>query len=172
VVGVSWFEAQAYCRWLALEAGLDPDGPPAPRLPTEEEWERAVRGTDGWAYPWGDAWDRARVNCADWWAGRHIDDLLGWVKSDEFKEADPSPTAVVTFPEGANPAGLWNGAGNVWEWMGSWYREGQWRVLCGGSWLYDRRYVRCACRRTDHPDLFYIFVGFRVVFPGSQPSEF
>jgi formylglycine-generating enzyme required for sulfatase activity len=171
VVGVSWFEAQAYCRWLALEVGLDPDSPAAPRLPTEEEWERAVRGTDGREYPWGDAWDRTRVNCADWWARRDIDELSRWWESGERKEANPSPTAVVAFPEGANPAELRDGAGNIWEWTGPWYREGEWRALCGGCWDSRGRRVRCASRFGVHPGYFSSAVGFRVVFPGSRPSE-
>ena len=172
VVGVSWFEAQAYCRWLALEAGLDPDGPTAPRLPAEVEWERAVRGTDGREYPWGEDWERTRLNCAEWWAGRDLpeDNLQKWWDSQAYKEANPGPTAVLTFPEGVNPAGLWDGAGNVWEWTGSWYVEGQWRTVRGGSWFFNRGYARCAYRDDDSPDYFDDNVGLRVVFPGSRPS--
>jgi len=178
VVGITWFEAQAYCRWLALEAGLDPGGPAAPRLPAEEEWERAVRGTGGREYPWGEEWNRTRLNCAEWWAGREFpdsdnDEWHKWPGSGEFKEANPTPTAVVTFPEGVNPAGLWDGAGNVWEWTGSWYIEGEYRVMRGGSWYNDERRTRCAFRVYDHPDFFsFYFYGFRVVFPGSPPAEF
>jgi formylglycine-generating enzyme required for sulfatase activity len=62
VVGVSWFEAEAYCNWLAKESGKPM------RLPTEEEWERVARHTDGREYPWGDAFDRNRLNSAEWWA--------------------------------------------------------------------------------------------------------
>jgi len=173
VVGVTWFEAQAYCRWLALEMGLDPDGPAAPRLPNEEEWERAVRGTGGREYPWGDEWECTRLNCAEWWAGRELpkyDDLQKWWDSGERKEANPTPTAVVTFPEGINPAGLWDGAGNVWEWTVSWSVGGQRRALCGGSWIDRRRGARCASRFDVNPDFYPGYVGFRVVFPGSPPS--
>jgi formylglycine-generating enzyme required for sulfatase activity len=174
VVGVSWFEAEAYCRWLALEVGLDPEGPAAPRLPTEEEWERAARGTDGREYPWGKKWDRTRLNCADWWAGQELpesDDLQKWWDSEEYKEANPTPTVVVTFPKGINPAGLWDGVGNVWEWTGSWYSEGETRVLRGGSWFNYRRNARCAYRLNARPDYFADNYGFRVVFPGSPPSD-
>jgi len=176
VVGVSWFEAQAYCRWLALEAGLDPDSPVGPRLPAEEEWERAVRGTDGREYPWGDKWDRTWLNCADWWAGRELpesDDWVNWMESDECKEANPTPTAVVTFQEGITPSGLWDGAGNVWEWTGSlWQRGSSQRVLRGGSWVSSRRDVRCAYRYLVFPDYYNsLYVGFRVVFPGSLSSD-
>ncbi|HET91329.1 MAG TPA: NACHT domain-containing protein [Chloroflexi bacterium] len=175
VVGVSWFEAEAYCRWLALEAGLDLDAPDAHRLPTDEEWERAVRGTDGRAYPWGDDWDRACLNCAEWWAGRAFssdDDRKAWRESEAYEEANPSPTAVVTFPEGANSLGLWDGAGNVWEWTNSWYSKGDdWRTVRGGSWWHDQSSARCASRGASPPDSFLYF-GFRVVRPGSPPSEF
>ena len=80
------------------------------------------------------------------------------------------PTAVVTFPEGNNPAGLWDGAGNVWELTGSWYTEGESCVVRGGSWFDLRRYARCARRNVNHPDYFNFNLGFRVVFPGSPPS--
>ncbi len=170
VVGVSWFEAEAYCRWLALKAGLDPDGARAHRLPTEEEWERAVRGTDGRIYPWGDDWDRARLNSAEWWAGREFSDDKGqdrWRKSEAYEEVSPTPTAVVTFPEGVNSLGLWDGAGNVWEWTNSWYRE-DWRTVRGGSWWSDQERARCAYRYDDLPvGLFGDYFGFRVVLPGS-----
>ena len=56
VVGVSWFEAEAYCNWLSEELGRPI------RLPTEEEWERAARHTDGREYPWGKEFDRNRLD--------------------------------------------------------------------------------------------------------------
>ena len=61
VVGVSWFEAEAYCNWLAKELGKPI------RLPTEEEWERAARHTDGREFPWGEKFDRNRLNSAEFW---------------------------------------------------------------------------------------------------------
>ena len=175
VVGVSWFEAEAYCRWLALEAGLDPDGPAAHRLPTEEQWERAVRGVDGREYPWGNTWDRLRLNCAEWWAGRDLpewDDLKAWWESQQYKEANPTPTAIAAFPDGAGPAGLWDASGNVWEWCNPRSREEQWYPLRGGSWYTLRRKCRCACRFDDVPGDFSVKVGFRVAFPGPRPSAF
>jgi formylglycine-generating enzyme required for sulfatase activity/energy-coupling factor transporter ATP-binding protein EcfA2 len=169
VVGVSWFEAQAYCIWLALEAGLDPDDSDAPRLPTEEEWERAVRGIDGRKYPWGDEWDRLRLNCAEWWARRELpesDDLRKWWDSEEYKETNLTPTAVGTFLDGGNPAGILDGTGNVWEWIVPQSR-GEWYPLRGGSWYFDRSDCRCAYRYVLLPGYFDSSVGFRVVFPGS-----
>jgi formylglycine-generating enzyme required for sulfatase activity/energy-coupling factor transporter ATP-binding protein EcfA2 len=188
VVGVSWFEAEAYCNWLTTmsrAAGcklqiwrdgrretmtLEP-GTLSARLPTEEEWERAVRGADGREYPWGDEWDRRCLNCAEWWARRELpqyDDWDKWWKSEERKESNPTLTAMGAFPNGVNAAGLWAGAGNVWEWTGSWYREGETRMLRGGSWFDFRRNARCAYRYHTPPDFFIILVGFRVVFPGSR----
>jgi formylglycine-generating enzyme required for sulfatase activity/energy-coupling factor transporter ATP-binding protein EcfA2 len=169
VVGISWFEAEAYCRWLALEAGLDPDGPDAPRLPTKEEWERAVRGTDGREYPWGNEWDRLRLNCAEWWAGRELSDeeWQEWLGSDEYKEANPTPTAVGTFLDRGNPSGLLDGAGNVWEWISPPSREDERYPLRGGSWGDDQGSCRCAYRFAGLPDFFLGYLGFRVVFPGS-----
>ena len=62
VVGVSWFEAEAYCTWLAAQTGR------AVRLPSEMEWERAARGREGRVFAWGDAFDFNRLNCAEFWA--------------------------------------------------------------------------------------------------------
>ena len=171
VVGVSWFEAEAYCRWLALEVGMDPGNPTAPRLPAEAEWGRAVRGTGGLEYPWGDVWDRGRLNCVEWWAGRGFssgDEWKKWVGSDERKEINPTSTAVLTFPDGANPAGVWDGAGNVWEWTGSGYVDGKSRIVRGGSWDGNRGSARCAARSGFDPDGFSDSLGFRVVFPGAS----
>ena len=75
---------------------------------------------------------------------------------------------MVTFPEGLNPAGLWDGAGNVWEWTGSW--NGELCVLRGGSWSDNRRDARCASRFDLNPGTFFDSAGFRVIFPGSLPS--
>lgn len=186
VVGVSWFEAEAYCRWLALEMGLEPDGANAPRLPTELEWERAVRGNDGREFPWGSDWDRTQLNCAEWWKGEELsdsEDLLGWLHSKEFRQTQPSPTTVMTFPRGRNESGIWDGAGNVWEWTKSWSEE-RWckeeeleegicmrRELRGGSWDKARSYCLCTYAFGHGPGGFFDTVGFRVVIPGHWPSE-
>ena len=160
VVGVCWFEALAYARWLAEATGR-----PC-RLPTEAEWEKAARGTDGRIYPWGNEWAEDHANT---------------------REVDLGRTSPVgAFPAGESPCGALDVAGNVWEWCSTArkaypYRaddgredlEGDAaRVLRGGSWSIGRRFARCAGRYDGHPDNFYDIVGFRVVFPGSRPSDF
>ncbi len=160
VMGVSWFEALAYCRWL--NARLRAAAPWLPagyelRLPTEAEWEKAARAGDGRPYPWGDAaWDENRAN---------IEGQVGHA------------SAVGSFPAGATPSGIHDLSGNVWEWTGSLYRpypyrladgrekpeaEGS-RVGRGGSWGYVRRDARCAVRLRLVPDGFDVTLGFRVV---------
>jgi formylglycine-generating enzyme required for sulfatase activity len=160
-VGVSWFEALAYVRWLAAFTGR------ACRLPTEAEWEKAARGTDGRIYPWGDERAEGRANTSETDLGR--------------------TTVVGAFPGGASPYGALDMSGNVWEWCSSAWKDypyraddgredlegDDFRVWRGGSWNDDRRYARCASRLSSRPDdVFFDFnVGFRVVFPGSLPSD-
>jgi len=167
VVGVSWFEAEAYCKLLSQELGRPI------RLPTDEEWERAARHTDGREYPWDNVFDGHRLNCAEFWAGE--DDLSElakwhkWLESDSFKMA--STTIVGQFPAGNSEAGVSDLGGNVWEWTSSWYdREKVYRAVRGSSWNYDGRSARCASRVRDLPVDFNANVGFRVLSPGSIPG--
>lgn len=157
-VGVSWYEAVAFCRWLSEEVGQ------VIRLPTEAEWERAARHTDGRVYPWGNEDASARhCNMADTGIG--------------------STSAVGSFPTGAAVCGAADMAGNVWEWCGT-----QWldtyktyeakvcedlagdarRVLRGGSFVVDLSAVRCAYRYSlGDPDSRNGSFGFRILSPGS-----
>lgn len=98
VVGVSWYEAQAYCGWLTHELRLIDKiaAYEEVRLPTQAEWEQAARSHDGRDYPWGQAFDPANANTA---------------------ESDLNQTAPVDlYPDGATPEGVWDLLGNVWEW--------------------------------------------------------
>jgi formylglycine-generating enzyme required for sulfatase activity len=145
VVGICWFEAEAYCNWLNTQSLTikSPDNYTV-RLPTEEEWERAARGTDGPEYPWGDEFELENANIAE--------------------GGGTGATAICTYPQGASPTGVWDMSGNVWEWTRSWFdEEERYRVLRGGSWDFDRRDARCACRYRLIPGDFYDDVGFRVV---------
>ena len=120
VVGVTWFEAEAYANWLAAHpeqlrlGGGVPTGYRV-RLATEEEWERAARGTDGREYPWQGEFDFAKANVAE-----EIGKGIG-------------ATAVCTYPQGVSPAGAWDMAGNVWEWTRSPYARMIHRPWCVGG---------------------------------------
>jgi formylglycine-generating enzyme required for sulfatase activity len=157
VVGVTWYEAVAYCRWLT--AALD-DGH-AYRLPTEAEWERAARGQNGWRYPWGDEWSEGRAN------------------SEELALERTTPVGI--FPDGASGEGVLDLSGNVWEWCSDWYGErtyvdrakrverdpkgparGNTKVLRGGSYGTYRTNLRCAYRLWFNPDDWNVNNGFRV----------
>ncbi len=171
VVGVTWYECAAFCRWLAAETGR-----PC-RLPTEAQWEKAARGTDGRAYPWEGDFDPRHLNS---WEG---------------EQAVSATTPVGIYPTGASPFGCLDMAGNVWEWTVSLWGE-DWgkpdfrypyrpddgredletsneilRVLRGGSWHDHRGDARCAFRRGLNPDYRLDDGGFRVVFSPSLPSD-
>ena len=180
VVMVRWYEAIAFCRWLedrlrvqgygllvwrdgALETlDLDPETVRI-RLPSEAEWEKAARGTDGRIYPWGNEADPERANYGDTGIG--------------------ATSAVGCFPGGASPYGVEDLSGNVWEWCATkWqgdyddYRDdnslegADARVLRGGSFFDPASGVRCACRDGDDPVNGDWGWGFRVVVsPGSAP---
>ncbi len=149
VVGVAWSEAYAYCQWLSAKLGQEV------RLPTEAEWERAARGTDGRIYPYGNEYDPTKGNTRDTGIGR--------------------TSAVGIFPDGASPEGVLDMSGNVWEWCQTQWRgsydapennpaEGTaQRVVRGGSWLFSQVFARAVYRFVRIPFYRDDVLGFRVV---------
>ncbi|HXV99303.1 MAG TPA: formylglycine-generating enzyme family protein, partial [Anaerolineae bacterium] len=162
VVNVSWDDIVAFCEWLSRESGR------TCRLPTEAEWEKAARGTNGRIYPWGNEWDPTQLN------------------SREKGPGDTSPVGKYS-PGGDSPYGAADMAGNVWEWCADWNDEkeyqrrtktviqdpqgpaqGNFRVLWGGSWVSNQNRARCACRSWVRP---YDWGNNRGVRVGSPPFE-
>jgi len=145
VCGVSFWEAEAYARFVRK------------RLPTEAEWEKAARGTDGRIYPWGNRWDPTRCS----FRGGPI-------------RAAPE---VGQFPSGASPYGVLDMPGGVWEWCADWYDAGEYtrspdrdpmgpasrelKVARGGAWNALPLQNRTANRNAWKPTARFSNLGFR-----------
>jgi len=154
VVYVSWEDAAAFCRWATQTLGR------SLHLPSEAEWEKAARGTDGRIYPWGDqAPDRQLAN---------------------FNQNEKGTTPVGRYsPQGDSPYGCADMAGNVWQWVQDWYSRdyyqtspernptgptsGKYKVVRGGSWLNYAGNIRSPYRLDPEPDNRYNVFGFRCV---------
>ncbi len=147
VTGITWHDAKRYAEFVGK------------RLPTEEEWEKAARGTDGRRFPWGDEFDKEKANNAE--------QLL----------------PIMRFPEGVSPYGVYDMAGNAAEWVDAWfspyprgendqldpdypkhtpiYGKKKYRVYRGGSFNSFGKYLRCANREKEKPSARWGNIGFR-----------
>ena len=151
---VSWYQGVAFTRWLTAKyrkAGLIGDGSEI-RLPTEQEWEYAARGTDERTYPYSGDFDPAKGNSSDTGIGE--------------------TSTVGIFPDGASPFGVLDMSGNLWEWclndyqnpeIMDGYRNGERKVLRGGSFAYGQDNAAASYRKHDSPRGRNINFGLRVV---------
>jgi len=172
VVGVSWYEAVAYCRWLGEQTKQ------SIMLPTETQWQYAAQGNTDWAYPWGKDWRRSlcnnnvsRKNDA---GGRLL--ALFKNKPQGINKHRPEghgkrTTSVITYYSiGDSPFGVVDMAGNVWEWCLTEYHSGEndlykkgAKTLRGGSWKYGRSgYFRVSSRISNNPYGRNDNMGFRL----------
>jgi formylglycine-generating enzyme required for sulfatase activity len=164
VVGICWYEANAYCAWLleqletsrfslcvARDEGLEAfdlePGTFAVRLPGEAEWVAAAGGAEEDRYPWGSDWHESRANTSEGGIG--------------------GTSPVWMYPSGRSrdarsdrPIGVWDMGGSVWEWMASEERQ---KALRGGSWNFNRGDARVSFRNSIDPDGSFNHLGFRVV---------
>ena len=150
VIGVDWSDADAYCRSKEK------------RLPTEAEWEKSARGTDGRLYPWGNQ--------------APSKDLANFALGARFSYSQVL-MPVQSYEQGKSPYGLYQMAGNVWEWVKDWYaanyyevspernpqgpEEGQFKVLRGGSWSDLPKYLLTYGRFKLSPETRNSYTGFR-----------
>jgi iron(II)-dependent oxidoreductase len=153
VVGVSWYDATAYCNWLSEKTNKKY------RLPTEAEWEKAARGNDGRIFPWGN--EEPGLNRANFMGQNH------------------RTVSVRENIQGISVFGLMHMAGNVSEWCADWYDKnyyqfsnernpegpanGTRKVVRGGSWQDNTFFIRCASRNSYPPDIKKESLGFRIV---------
>ena len=145
IVGVTWFEAEAYCNWLSFLKKK------TIRLPLEQEWEFAARGMDGRPYPWGEEFDKTFTNT---------------LETEIFDTVE-----VASIQSDCSPFDVHDMAGNIQEWTASDYSplaneafpEGPIQVARGGSFNDTAYGSRTSYRRGYPPGYFFSFLGFRIV---------
>jgi len=134
VTRVSFFDAMAYAAWLGRT------------LPTEEQWEKAARGTDGRIFPWGDRFNLRNLNS----------------RASKLR----STTPVYRYRDGASPFGVMDMAGNVWEWTVSWFDlDADLKVLKGGCHTLTKEHAQASGRHYNDPAFGNNLTGFRTVLP-------
>ena len=153
IVGVSWHDANNFMKWLNNLTGE------TYRLPTEAEWEKAARGTDGREYPWGNLWNADKTNTAETGLKKLV--------------------SVGSYADGISPYGCYDMAGNAYDWCSDWFHietykyapaenpmgaiEGRRKVIRGGSWQPRGEYAaRCANRAAKEPADASHNVSFRI----------
>ena len=156
---VSWYDAMAFCKWLS--ARLDVKDV---TLPTEMQWEKAVRGMEGWEYPWGNGYREGFANIYE-----------TYQKAGQYSLS--GTTAVGIYLQGLSPCGALDMSGNVWEWTSSEYRIGSERKDSSDVSSSGRRavrrgsgnnlhfYARAACRGSYGSGARDYDVGFRLAVP-------
>lgn len=178
IIGISWFEAVAYCRWLTQQMAEKGQSEWQVRLLTEAEWEWVARGPEARLWPWGDAWEERHCNVSASMF-KSLVSLFGRDRTQSVGNFPQGGNWTGDFPESGQGEAIYDLAGNVWEWCSTRWQENyplpridkEWtneylegeepRVLRGGSWYLTRAWARAACRDKDSPENRHFDRGFR-----------